>query len=110
MIHRSLVGFSVVCLSLSVLQAQTTVNATFNINGGFKDGHAAIKGVAKVTCTHTSSDQWNPNVPAVCEIYAPGIPGIKLRRGEVAGTSGPGTLTMRCSGAGYILACTCKIE
>jgi hypothetical protein len=85
-----------------------SISATFDKTGQHP-GTAPITGPATVTCTNATSNIPNPQPKPSCFITAPGFTG-NLDKGQKAGTSGAGTVTLNCNGQGDFLSCTANVQ
>lgn len=84
-----------------------TIYATANSNGS-TTGSASMSSASKVTCTSASGG----GTSSRCFIQAPGWSGL-LTAGQSIGTSGPGTVTLSCTGTypvGGSLSCSAKVD
>lgn len=88
-------------------KAATVISARTD-GTGQHPGTAAVSGATTITCTSATSDIPNPQPPPSCFIVAPGFSG-NLNRGQSAGTSGAGTVTLNCNGQGNILTCSTSL-
>ena len=68
---------------------------------------AEIAGPATITCINAASETPNSQPPPSCNITAPGFKGI-VKKGRTANATGAGTVTLTCSGQGY-LRCDARI-
>jgi hypothetical protein len=66
-----------------------------------------IKGPAPVTCISAISDDPSSPTPA-CKVAGPGFTGI-LKKGEKADLTGAGTVTLNCTGRGWV-RCNARIN
>lgn len=76
---------------------------------GQHPGTAAIKGPATIKCTSATSNIPRPQPPPSCYVTAPGYSG-QLNKGQSAGASGAGTVTLICNGQGDILTCSASVQ
>jgi len=89
-------------------KAATVISARTDKTGQHP-GTAPVGGPSTVTCTSATSDIPRPQPPPSCFIVAPGFSG-NLNRGQSAGTSGAGTVTLTCNGQGNILTCSATVR
>jgi hypothetical protein len=93
---------------------QTAAKSAQNISAtvdktGQHPGTAPISGPATITCTNASSNLPNGQPKPSCFISAPGFNG-NLNKGQRAGASGAGTVTLNCNGQGDFLSCSASIQ
>jgi hypothetical protein len=69
---------------------------------------ATITGPATVTCLSAVSETPNVQPPPACRIAGPGFSGI-LVKGKTANLTGPGDVTLTCSGQGF-LRCDARVD
>lgn len=69
---------------------------------------ADIAGPFTITCVNAASETPNTQPPPSCRITAPGFDGI-LKKGETVKATGAGTVTLTCSGKGY-MRCDARID
>jgi len=84
----------------------TSLSASIDKDGPHPD-KAEIKGPAPITCISTITDDPHSPKPA-CKITAPGFSGI-LKQGEKADATGAGTVTLACTGTGWV-RCRARIN
>ena len=85
-----------------------SISATFDKTGQHP-GTAPVTGPATVTCTNATSNIPNPQPKPSCFVTAPGFNG-NLDKGQKAGTSGAGTVTLNCNGQGDFLSCSATVQ
>lgn len=68
---------------------------------------AEIDGPATITCINAASETPNSQPVPSCNITAPGFKGI-VKKGGTVNATGAGTVTLTCSGQGY-LRCDARI-
>ena len=90
------------------VQPAQVISATLDKTGQHP-GTAPVKGPATVTCTKAVSDIPRPQPIPSCSIVAPGYSG-QLNKGQSAGTSGAGTVTLNCNGQGNVLSCSATVQ
>lgn len=104
---------SALLLSLFIMHAgiadatTQTISASSNMSGS-TPGTAPVSSPSVVTCTQASGGIYGTK----CSINAPGITTL-LDVGQSIGTSGPGTVTLKCYGqynSGGGLTCKAKID
>jgi len=84
----------------------TSMQASIDKDGPHPN-KAEIKGPAPVTCLGGVSD--DPKSPVVtCKITGPGFDGI-LKKGEKVDLTGAGTVTLACTGRGWV-RCNARIN
>jgi hypothetical protein len=84
----------------------TSMSASIDKDGPHPD-KAEIKGPAPITCISTITD--DPKSPKpTCKIAAPGFSGI-LKEGEKANATEAGTVTLSCTGTGWV-RCRARIN
>jgi hypothetical protein len=84
----------------------TSMQASIDKDGPHPN-KAEIKGPAPITCLGGVSD--DPKSPTVaCKITGPGFDGI-LKKGEKADLTGAGTVTLACTGRGWV-RCNARIN
>ena len=101
-------------LGLSQTEPKTSKKTAQSISAtvdktGQHPGTAAVGGPATITCTNATSNIPNSQPKPSCFISAPGFSG-NLNRGQKAGTSGAGTVTLNCSGQGDFLSCSATVQ
>lgn len=100
--------FSAFIMYASVAGATTqTISASANVSGS-TTGTAPVSSPAVVTCTQASGGTYGTK----CSINAPGINTL-MDVGQSIGTSGPGTVTLKCYGqygSSGGLNCKAKID
>jgi hypothetical protein len=69
---------------------------------------ATITGPATVTCLNAVSETPNVQPPPACRISGPGFSGI-LVKGKTANLTGPGDVTLTCSGQGF-MRCDARVD
>ena len=75
--------------------------------GGAHPAKTEISGPATVTCLNAVSETMNGPQPS-CYISGPGFTGI-LAKGKTANLTGAGTVTLKCSGQGY-MRCDARVD
>jgi hypothetical protein len=84
----------------------TSIDASIDKDGPHP-GKAEIKGPAPITCV--SAIAYDANTPApACKVSGPGFNGI-LKKGEKADFTEAGTVTLNCTGRGYV-RCAARIN
>jgi hypothetical protein len=83
-----------------------SLQATSDKAGVHPDTATDIPASSTIMCINGVSE--TPNVVVSCSITAPGFKGI-LKKGETAKTTAAGTVTMTCSGQGY-MRCSARID
>lgn len=99
---------SLLVLSRPQRATNQTISASVD-NTGQHPGTASVSKAATITCLSAQSDLANPQPPPSCYFTAPGFFG-SLNRGQTAGTSGAGTVTLTCSGQGNQLRCSARVS
>lgn len=69
---------------------------------------AAVTGPATVTCLSAVSETPDVQPPPTCRISGPGFSGI-LVTGKTANLTGPGDVTLTCSGQGF-MRCDARVD
>jgi hypothetical protein len=82
-----------------------SLQATSDNQGEHPDS-AGMTGPVSILCVNAVSE--TPNVRVSCRITAPGFNGI-LNKGQSAKTTGPGTITLKCNGEGF-MRCNARID
>jgi hypothetical protein len=82
-----------------------SLQATSDKAGAHPDS-AEMEGPVPILCIGGVSE--TPNVQVSCRITAPGFNGI-LNKGQSAKTTGPGTVTLKCNGQGF-MRCNARID
>ena len=75
--------------------------------GGEHPAKTEISGPATVTCINALSETPNGAQPS-CYLTAPGFTGI-LNKGKTASLTGAGTVTLKCSGQGF-MRCDARVD
>jgi hypothetical protein len=88
--------------------ASQTISASVD-NTGQHPGTAAVSKAATIMCLSAQSDLPNPQPAPSCYFTVPGFIG-SLNRGQSAGTSGAGTVTLICNGQGNRLTCSGRVS
>lgn len=81
----------------------TSMSASIDKDGSHPN-KVEIKGPAPITCVSTIAYDANTPTPA-CKIDGPGFKGI-LKKGEKADLTEAGTVTLTCTGRGYVRCAT----
>jgi hypothetical protein len=84
----------------------TSMSASIDKDGSHPN-KVEIKGPAPITCVSTIAYDANTPTPA-CKIDGPGFKGI-LKKGEKADLTAAGTVTLNCTGRGYV-RCAARIN
>ena len=97
-------------VTLVASAASRTISATTDLNGNQNPGTAAVKGAASVTClSATQSGIPHPgDPPPACYVTGPGLAN-RLEKGQNAGSTGAGTITLICNGQGR-LTCSARVD
>ena len=82
-----------------------SLQATSDKAGQHPDS-AEMTGPVTILCVNGVSE--TPNVRVSCRISAPGFTGV-LNKGQSAKTTGPGTVTLKCNGQGF-MRCNARID
>ena len=75
--------------------------------GGEHPAKTEISGPATVTCINAASEIPNGPQPS-CYVTGPGFTGI-LNKGKTASLTGAGTVTLKCSGQGF-MRCDARVD
>lgn len=100
--------FAVALLCANPASATTQTISSSSSGGGTVLGTANVTTASAVTCTQASGGTYGTS----CYINAPGWGGV-VRVGQSIGTSGAGTVTLRCYGQYPVnggLNCTAKVD
>jgi len=84
----------------------TSIDASIDKDGPHP-GKAEIQAPAPITCVSTIAYDANTPTPA-CKVDGPGFKGI-LKKGEKADLTEAGTVTLNCTGRGYV-RCAARIN
>ncbi len=76
--------------------------------GGVHPSSADITNTVKITCMNSVSETPNSQPAPGCHIVAPGYTG-NLAKGQVINATGPGTVTLTCTGQGF-LRCSARVD
>jgi hypothetical protein len=85
----------------------TSLQATTD-KGGSHPASTEITEAKTITCLNAVSETPNAKPAPACRIVAPGFTGI-LSIGKSASATGPGTITLTCSGQGF-LRCNARVN
>ena len=84
------------------------VNSTTDANGNQHPGKSAIRANGTITCTNATQSITSGGYKAACYVSTTGSGGTStLEKGQNMGTGNGGTLTLTCSGQGYL---TCQVR
>jgi hypothetical protein len=91
-------------------KASRTISATVDLNGNQHPGTVAVRGPASITClSATQSALQHPgDQPPACFVTGPGLAN-RLEKGQNAGSTGAGTISLICNGQGR-LTCSAKVD